>query len=440
MKLHFAFPPMRESVLSNGLRVIRITDHEQPLVMAALQIPVGSLHDPEGLEGTAQLASALMQKGPASCSADEFAQALEQEGASVYADVHEEFTVFGVRMLSRSIGEVFRLFWEMVCNPGLAEDELNRLKREYMTGLQAELSDPGAIAGRKFHSALFGSKDPWGRFAGPRSVKAIRHESVRRFVADHISPKDATLLIGGEYDSDKFYAEWESHLASWNPSSAPSGRVSVDRAGVSSKIIHLIDKPDLSQATLMIGHPTIGEKNPGKLKLSLANYSFGGGHFSSRLMSRIRTSSGKTYGISSQSQFLTNRGIFSISTTTRSEGAGEVLENILEEYREFVKNGITEAELEGAKKFFIGHTAFELEGVGNVMDKILWLRFNERNNEYIENFGELVDGVSTDEVNAFLRNDFACDHFTMIVVGKRRDIEAQLSGIAPVEAVHFRRG
>jgi zinc protease len=208
---------------------------------------------------------------------------------------------------------------------------------------------------------------------------------------------------------------------------------------MNSTTIHLVDKPDLSQATFMLGHTTIGEKSPNKLKLSLANYCFGGGHFSSRLMSKIRTTRGKTYGISSQPHFITDRGIFSISTTTRNEGAGEVLQNILEEYRTFVENGIAESELEGAKRFFIGHTAFELEGVGNVMDKILWLRSNERDNEYIERFDELVAGVSTSEVNSFLHDDFASDSFAIVAVGKRRDIEAQLTDIAPVETVHFRR-
>ena len=141
--------------------------------------------------------------------------------------------------------------------------------------------------------------------------------------------------------------------------------------------------------------------------MALANYILGAGNFSSRLMTRIRSLSGKTYGISSQLVTSKYFGAFLISTTTLSATVSEMLKMIREIYGDFCSNGITEEELERAKRFAIGNMAFQLEGICSIAEKLLWLRFYDRPNSYIEEFDAMINRISVEDVNNSIRECFS---------------------------------
>src|SRR6185369_15875143 len=57
------FPPFRESVLANGLHVLVVESHKQPIVSLSLNFPAGSIRDPNGKEGLADMVAGLLTKG-----------------------------------------------------------------------------------------------------------------------------------------------------------------------------------------------------------------------------------------------------------------------------------------------------------------------------------------------------------------------------------------
>ena len=46
-----AIPAFQEATLPNGLRVMLVESHRQPVVSLALMMPAGESHDPSGKEG-----------------------------------------------------------------------------------------------------------------------------------------------------------------------------------------------------------------------------------------------------------------------------------------------------------------------------------------------------------------------------------------------------
>jgi zinc protease len=155
-------------------------------------------------------------------------------------------------------------------------------------------------------------------------------------------------------------------------------------------------------------------------------------------MARIRSTAGKTYGISSQLSTETDFGAFIIAASTQNRDLGEVLTGVLEEYRRFCKEGVNADELDKAKQFAIGNMAFQLEGIGNVVDKLLWLRFFGRPNSYIEKFEETISPIDTAAVNDAVRRHLSPDNLIIAAVGKRAEIEPQLTRFGAVKHYHFR--
>jgi len=155
-------------------------------------------------------------------------------------------------------------------------------------------------------------------------------------------------------------------------------------------------------------------------------------------MTRIRTADGKTYGISSQLVSETEFGTFLISTSTRNAELKGVLTSILEEYRRFCAEGVVEEELEKAKQFAIGNMAFQLEGIGNIVDKLLWLRFYHRPNSYIERFEEMMNAIDLATVNNAIKKYLSPDNLVIVAVGKKTELLPQLATFGKISHFHFR--
>jgi zinc protease len=155
-------------------------------------------------------------------------------------------------------------------------------------------------------------------------------------------------------------------------------------------------------------------------------------------MAHVRSKEGKTYGISSQLSCSRNYGIFSIATSTQNSQAQAMLASIIEVYRTLSDKGISQDELDKAKQFVIGNMAFQLEGIVNVAEKLLWLKQFGRDISYVERFNERIASVTVESVNHAISLYLSSPGFAIVAVGKKEEIGPVLSQHGPVETVNFR--
>ena len=434
----YTFPPMLQQELPNGLTVIWLPDNEQEGFVAALQLPFGEFCDPMSYEGVMSLTVNLMQKGTKALPSEAFAHKFEQTGASLFADTADEHIVLGCKCLARFSDEVFGLFWDMVCSPRLDSREFNRIRHETLTGLQAEATDPNACVNRHFFSFLFGKEHPAGRLHTIESIKHIKLNQVKECYSTKVAPQGSVLVIAGAIDPAVFGDRWKDRIVSWNAIRSGDTCIGTAIPALEKTQIKCIDKPDLTQTYLMLGHPVAGENDPNRNAVALGNYILGGGNFSSRLMAAVRSDKGKTYGISSQVLRNRNSGVFVVSTATQSSQTHDVLTTILSVYRDVAEKGVTAEELENAKRFSIGNMAFQLEGVESVVDKLLWLYLYGRKPSWLERFDELINAITLDDVNTALRERLYSPHVSIVAVGDSDSILPQLATFGEVTTAHFR--
>ena len=82
----FHFPKAATKTLSNGLRIFVVTDHEQPAIAARLVIQTaGSIKDPAGMPGVAQMTANMLTQGTDKRSAKDIAEVIDFIGGSLEA-------------------------------------------------------------------------------------------------------------------------------------------------------------------------------------------------------------------------------------------------------------------------------------------------------------------------------------------------------------------
>jgi zinc protease len=114
-----------------------------------------------------------------------------------------------------------------------------------------------------------------------------------------------------------------------------------------------VDRPDLTQTQIRIGHEGIARSAPDWVAVTVMNYILGGGGFSSRLMDRIRVQRGYTYGISSQFAPRRSPGPFTISTFTPHAQAADAVAEIFDVVEELRASGPTDEEMDAARTFHV---------------------------------------------------------------------------------------
>jgi zinc protease len=434
----YKFPPIISETLGNGLELLLVEDHAQEGITLAFQMPFGEFCDPVSREGTTEAAIGLMLKGPASLTPEDFSQELEQAGASLFTDAGDEHCIFGCKMLARAGDRIIPLFQDMICNPGFRPKELSRIKREMVTGLKAELADPASIANRHFGGVLCGTGHPVGRVQTMRSVGGIGIRHVKDWYDSYVSPQNGVLVVAGDFPAGVMLSKLRGLFEPWKKVRSRKPVAAGAIPALAGNKIRLVDKKDLTQMSIILGHPCVSELDPLRNEIALANYVLGGGNFSSRLMAHIRSKQGKTYGISSQLACSRAYGIFTIATSTQNSQAQEMLSSILEVYRTFAEKGITQEELDKAKQFVSGNMAFQLEGIVNVAEKILWLRQYGRDLPYIERFNERIASITLETVHHAIARYLSSKAFAIVAVGKKEEIYPVLAKFGSVATVNFR--
>ncbi len=422
--MRYHFPPYEQETLSNGLSVMWTPHSEHDGLLVALQLPTGKYDDPAGKEGTAELWAALVQKASETHDTDIFTEKIEQHGALLFSSVQNEYLLLGCKMMPEHAHEIVPLFWDMVVNPGFPAQELAQLKKEMVAHLQSQLSTPSAIASRQFYRDLYSSTHAAGRYKTLTSIKNISLSDIRSFHKNVVRANGAHCIVIGNMSTDEMKSLNEVPM-SCIPDAAPAKESeSFPKAVAIRKTrVHIVNKPSVSQTSFMVGKSiSAGEGSPQRHALLLANYAFGGGNFSSRLLNALRSDQGKTYSIGSHLDLNTSFGTFIASATTQHHQLTQMLHVFFSEHTRLVEKGITQQELTNAKKYAIGSMAFQLEGIGNIAEKLLWLRLHNRPDSYIETYADRINDFSLDYVNKAIAEHFGAGAFIVATCGEKAQI------------------
>jgi predicted Zn-dependent peptidase len=162
------------------------------------------------------------------------------------------------------------------------------------------------------------------------------------------------------------------------------------------------EKRDVEQSYIYFASPFNVEKN--ELYLAkIATFILGAGGFGSRMMEEIRVKRGYAYSAYATNDFKKTYKILRGYLQTKLENTIDAKNLVTDMISEFSQKGITQEELQSAKKFLIGSEPLRNE----TLSQRLLRKFNEYYFDLGENYYqkelELIKNVTLDEVNGFIK-------------------------------------
>lgn len=428
-------PPITEETLSNGLSVVTVEKHDLPLVAVRLVLSTGAVRDPKGKEGIASFTGSLLRRGTTQRSGEALDDAVESIGGLMGVDVGFETTSVLLTLPAEHLAAALGVVAELVRTPSFPKKDVDIERRQLLAGIAQELDDPSSLADRAIARFFYGKSHPYGRPAEgtTASVKTFTRADVTKFHKATYSPANAMLIFAGDVDpkvagklARKLFGDWKGpELARVAP---PAPRAS---EGVQ---VLVVDKPDATQAQVRATVPGLARHDPRYYAAVVANTIAGGG-FTSRLVDEVRVNRGLSYSVGTRLIALRDFGAISFTTFTKTETVREILDVSLGVLDAFAKSGVTEDELDKARRYVIGLYPGRVESIEQLTDSLAAMRLVGLPFEEIELYRGRVASVETAGVKEVAALWPGTQAAKVVVVGDASRIVPQLEGLGTVTVV-----
>ena len=323
-----AAPLAEREVLDNGLTLLVASRRALPIVTVKVTVQAGSLWEPEGQAGLANLTALLLTRGTVTRTAAQIDEAVDFMGASLSSTADRDSSEVDLTLLKKDLPAGLELLADVLIHPAFEEGEIARKVRELRAALRKRQEDPGEVASEAFNELIFGSH-PYGRplEGTDASLAAIARDEIVKFYRNHYTPERAFVTVVGDVGLKEITEQLRTLLGSW-----PKGKGTVEKAGepkpLQEKIVVKKIDRSVAQANILLGHQGIRRDNPDFYALTVMNYILGGGGFSSRLVERIREEKGWAYDVHSYFYPGLERGAFQVGLQTKNETAGPAVEEV----------------------------------------------------------------------------------------------------------------
>ena len=421
------FPPYQMQTLPNGLRVIAVSHHEQPVVSIRVLVGAGSSLDPKGKTGLAHLCASLLDQGTTTASAGELNDAIDFIGGGMNTGAGTDLSFLNMLVMKDSFETGLKMLSDMARHPAFSPAEISRQRQQLLSSLQVSFDDPGFIANAVFDRLVYGFH-PYGlpQTGTPETLEAITRDDLVGFHQKYFAPNNAILAVVGDISPEDAFAGVRRVFGDWERRDV-AGTTFIDAPSPTRRVV-VVNKPDAVQTELRVGNVGIPRNHPDYMAVNLAIRILGG-EGSNRLHQVLRTARGLTYGAQANFDTFKDGGDFEAETNTRTAATGEVLRLIVDEFARLQRDRVSDRELADAKAYLTGSFPLTIETPNAIAIQILNVLFYGLPVEQLQSFRERVNAVSVDDIQRVARMYLKPDRLSVVLVGNAAAFASQLKDI-----------
>lgn len=410
------FPAFEQKTLPNGLQVVVVEQHEQPAVSLRIVMKAGKVFEPEGKAGLAEGTASLLTQGTESRSAQQIAETIDFVGGFINANTGIESGFANARLTSDQLDLGLELLADVVQRPSFPQEEIERWRRQTLSGLQIQQQDAGYLADAATARLIYGSH-PNGRPADgtPESIQGLTREDFVAFHKRHYLANNAILAVVGDVKPAEAFAKVEKHFGGW----ARGEEVQFPAFEVPKREkpeILVIDKPDAVQTEIRLGQMGLAFRDPDHHTADVYN-SIVGDNADARLYEEIRRKRGLSYGANSFFLMGNQPGWFQVGTFTKTESTVEVVKVALDVLRGMQKEPVPQDELASAKTFITGAFPLSIETPDGIANQIVEAMKFGLGKEYIETYNDKIQAVNAADVQKFSQTRIQPDRMVIVLAG-----------------------
>ncbi len=413
--------------LPNGLEVIVVRNTKLPRVSVSLTVN----RDPvlEGNKaGLTSMAGQLLRSGTATMNKVALDDAIDFLGGNIYASA----TSISGSALSTNFKKLFAIMADITFHTSFPADQLEKIRRQELSGLAQSKDDPNSIAGNVVSKLLYGSNHPYGEIETDSTVKSVTVADIKNYFATYWKPNISYLVFVGDITKEEAKELAETYYGKWERGDVPKPQYPVP-ANPLKPIIAIVDRPVSVQSVInFVQTEPLKPGDADVIPVRVMNNILGGGA-SSRLFMNLREKHGFTYGAYSAVNPDKLIGSFNAEASVRNEKTDSAVGEFLKEFELIRTTPVSDTEVELSKNTLSGAFARSLENPATVANFALNEAIYHLPSDYYQNYLKNIAAVSADTVMEMAKKYIQPEHMYTVIVGNAKQVVSGLDKYGTIQ-------
>ncbi len=354
-----------EFKLANGLVLVVVPDNRAPVVTHMVYYRVGSADEPPGISGIAHFLEHLMFKSTEKLANGEFSAIVSRLGGQHNAFTSNDYTAYYQRVSKDRLPKLMEMEADRMVNLRLNDQEVATERQVIIEERRVRTENvPSSLLGEQMTAALYQNHPYRIPIIGwMHEMAKLSREDALAFYKRYYAPNNAIVVVAGDVDAAEVRAMAEATYGKLtnNPEIGPRARPQEPEQR-SSRRVELRDpragNPSVRRYYLA---PALTKAEPREAEALYLLMKVAGLGGTSRVYQKmvveekVASSAGGWYsGLSLDSGSIGLHAVAAEGTTL--ERVEQAMDRVVHDLRE---NGITEAELNRAKRQFIAEFVYE---------------------------------------------------------------------------------
>jgi len=425
-------PKVEKVELKNGLKLFLVEDHDYPTINIRAMVHTGSVFEPPSKIGLAAIVGEVIRTGgTTSRTGDEIDKELETMAATVETGISQNSGYIMVSVLREDIGKALEILADLLINPAFRENKIELAKIMQKTIISRRNDDIMEIANREFSKLIYGKDSPYARHPEYATIEAITRQDIVDFYKKYFFPNNTIMTAWGDFNTKDMIALAEKALGSWKTEKVTVPPLPKVEYGY-QYTVNVIQKPDVNQSNIALGHIGGLMNNPDYPALSIMNSILS----YERMFKKIRTGEGLAYSVwGNYSASYLNPGVFSCGAQTKSQSTVYAIELMLKELERIQKEEVSDEELARAKDEYLNSYVFNFDSRAKVVNRMMTYAYYGYPLDFMDKVKEGVEKVTKADVLRVAKKYLRPDKVQILVVGKQEDFDKPLSTLGKVNVI-----
>jgi len=416
-------PSEFRTTLSNGIVVYIAEDRELPLINVSVLIRGGAAWEPAEKAGLASLTGTLMREGGTeNRPPDDLDDEIDFLAANISTSFGNTSGSANLNVLSYEIEKGLEIFIDVLRNPRFDENRF-RIHRERIRQNLARRNDrTSEIESREWGYLMYGEDHFSTQHITIETLDAITRDDLKEFHRQFVHPGNMMLAVAGDFNREEMLEHLERAFEGWAPDEAWDEPVP-EPVHTPIAGIYMVDKPDVNQGRVSIGHLGSVYDNPDRYAIQVMNGILGGSGFTSRIMSRVRSDEGLAYSAGSSFGIGTYYpATFRAYFQSRSEACAYAAKIVIDEINRIRDEYVDDNELDTEKNSILEAFPRRFGSANQIVSLYARDEFESRDPERWLTYRDNIRDVSAEEVRRVAQKYLHPDQLVILVVGNLDDI------------------
>jgi len=392
-------------------------------VRVALRLHFGDVDSLMNKDVVASLAGSTLIRGTATKNRQQIQDEIDKLKAQLNVSGDATGAQVSIETTRDNLPGALRLAGEILRQPSFPETEFEQIRKEQLTGLDYQKSEPQALAFIRIQRIEY--PFPKGDVRATltideevEDIKAAKLEDAKAFYKSFYGASHGELAVVGDFDAAEVKKIAAEQFGDWK-SAAKYERIKTGFQKI-APVNQTIETPDKKNAVFIAAvRVNLSSDDADYPGLLFGNYMLGGGFLNSRLATRIRVKDGLSYGVGSSLTAKPNEkdGQFEAYAIANPDNVAKVEAAFNEEMARALKDGFSQTEIDADRDGWLQSRTLQRSEDGSLVSLLATRDYDRRTLAWDEELEKRVTALKRDEIVEAMRRNIDPAQISIVKAG-----------------------